>query len=345
MALVAPVFATFTRAQKGTVTINVPGDLSAWAMTASLRDYLGQVVPLATKTVGSGIVATYNGSSSTAVVITFDAADLSVAPGARVWGLDRTDVSAPYPIVDASGFLISDNMGGAYPTYVNLSEYLVNIHGSETVTDADAKFYLQTIPAVESAFEKAIGRKLTYKAGQVFWPRMWGTDAVLIPTPVSPIDLEVRLDTGGNFGQTPDSFGSTTVLTNGVDYVLDISGYQGDGLSYSGILRRINGVWPNTLWYGYRNLAPERRATNGGLKVTANVGYQIIPPDVKQAIFDGVTQIKTTAISGRFMNSVSGEAVSVSWGELKLETELLRVASYAHAVETYRRGDLLMVGA
>jgi hypothetical protein len=349
MALVAPVFLTFTRAQKGTATITVPGDLSAWAMTASVRDYLGQTVPVASKTVGAGIVATYNGSSSTEVVITFDAADLTIAPGARVWGLDRTDVSAPYPIVDASGFQVTNNVGGAYPTLTNLSEYLVAIHGSETVTDADAKFYLQTIPAVESAFQKAIGRELTYKAADVSYLDGRGTPTVAIKrTPVSPTDLAVRVDETGYYGQVADSFGSTTALTIGEDFVLEVDSLKGDGLSYSGILRKINGVWPWQSWRGFQGgnpyLSLRARKCPGCIRVTANCGYQIVPPDVKQAIFDGVTQVRNTAVAGRFMNSVSGEAVSVSWGELKLETELMRVASYAHAVHAYRRGDLLMVG-
>jgi hypothetical protein len=347
MALVAPVYVTANRAADMTVTITVPADTTGWTMTATLRDYLGQTTPLATKTVGSGITNT-PGATST-VVIAFDAADLTVAPGARVWGLDRTNVGFVYGIVDPSGFLISDNAGGAYPTLTNLSEYLVAIHGSETVTDADAKFYLQTIPAVEAAFQKAIGRELTYKPLDVTYLDGRGTPTVAIKrTPVDPSGLAVRVDEGGYYGQVTDSFGSTTALTIGEDFVLDIDSLKGDGLSYSGILRRLNGVWPWQSWRGFQGgnpyLSPRARKCPGCIRVTANCGYQIVPPDVKKAVFDGVTQIKNTAVAGRFMNSVSGEAVSVSWGELKLETELMRVASYAHAVHAYRRGDLLMVG-
>lgn len=53
---------------------------------------------------------------------------------------------------------------------------------------------------------------------------------------------EVRMDPAGNFGFTSGSFGSSTLLTEGTDYFLEL---DATGLSKSGHLIRNNASWPS----------------------------------------------------------------------------------------------------
>ena len=68
-------------------------------------------------------------------------------------------------------------------------------------------------------------------------------------------DLEVREQYGAHAGQTPSSFGSSTVLVKGTDYWLDCQ--NNASISTNGVLRRTSGSW----------------ATEpGSIKVTYNAG-------------------------------------------------------------------------
>jgi hypothetical protein len=118
------------------------------------------------------------------------------------------------------------------------------------------------------AFEKAA--YVEYHAGD-------GTRTVkLRRRPVLSV-TSVYYDRNGNFATTTGSFDATTLLTAGVDYAVDPS-------RDSGLLYRLNGVWPELIRRpDWEYLARERSANFGEIKVTYVGGYDPVPADVKLA--------------------------------------------------------------
>lgn len=110
-----------------------------------------------------------------------------------------------------------------------------------------------------------------------------GTRAlVLRRRPVLSV-AEVRYDPKAFYGSVPSSFDDTTLLTAGVDYVLDPND--------TGLLVRITGDWPEyprrREWFRLaRDLAPNW----GDVKVTYTGGYDPVPADLKLACAQLVTR-------------------------------------------------------
>lgn len=332
----APVYATYGQDVTATVTLTTYESISGWTVSAVMRAYKGGPA------IATGVAVPTDTGTVASWLVTFASAGLTTPPGAYVWDFVRTNAAAQYPICDSSVFHIEGSGSAAYPTMTNLSEYLVSQQASMTVTDADAMYYLQTLAAAEAIFLKLIDRKLTYKAGQVFYLDGTGTPDVLIPrTPVVTL-TSVYLDTGGWYGSPTGAFDSTTLLVAGEDYVLVPDSPDGDGLSYAGVLRKIGGVWPRSFRRAYGMLSAQPTACPGCIKVTASVGYTLIPYDVKQAIFDATTQLAVNGPHARIVQSESGEGYSYGLGSFDPVAELMRVGSFQAAVLRYRKGTSFM---
>ena len=115
--------------------------------------------------------------------------------------------------------------------------------------------------------------------------------------PVTSI-TSVHYDPNGFFGTVTDSFGSTTLLTAGVDYALhsSLSGSNAD----PGLLVRINGVWTEYVrrrepWKLSRDLVPQ----DGDIKVIYVGGYSTIPGDIKLAAVQMVSRMESLVKHGR----------------------------------------------
>lgn len=105
---------------------------------------------------------------------------------------------------------------------------------------------------------------------------------VLRQRPVSTI-FNVYLDSTGGFGTTPGSFNSTALLTQGTDYSLQ---YDTDQfLSSSGVLIRLNGLWPElNREFWVNRLRFESGPHFGNIKITYAAGYETIPQDLQFAV-------------------------------------------------------------
>ncbi len=109
-----------------------------------------------------------------------------------------------------------------------------------------------------------------------------GTGERLLPTRQRPINsvASVYEDVNGNWGQGDDPFPAETLLTAGTDYAIV---KDSEGLGASGLLYRVNGIWPRYDGYKQGTISPVPATPQGNVKVTYNAGFTIIPYDVQQA--------------------------------------------------------------
>ena len=103
-----------------------------------------------------------------------------------------------------------------------------------------------------------------------------GTQKLLLrsrPVYADPV-IMVFEDLFGNFGSTSGAFDSgVTLLTYGTDFCLQID--QKDGTSRSGILFRINGLWPLIRRRQGGYLSPYFDKAIGAIKVVYYAGYTV----------------------------------------------------------------------
>ncbi len=336
MAIVSPALLTYRVTQDATTTVTLTPaeDASGWTVQATLRAYNGGPA-LATKTVLSGGVVGTNLATTPVWVITWAAADLTLTPGAYVWEFARTDVA--YSIVEPSAFLLTPASATAYPTLTNLSEYAVHALGGVTPTDAAAMQLLQLLAAAEWRVKRYCGRDFVYRAAVTEYYDGRGTAELLLDrTPVATVTA-VYEDWGGYGGTAVGAFPATSLLTAGTDYYLPIDSLYNDGLSYSGILRRIGTVWPVSTSRPAGLLSTRRVPARGAVKVTYSGGFQLIPHDLKQAVWDLTTISSVMAPDGRPALSESGEGYAVSFGPLMDLPWLIQ-----SALAPYRDGRLLV---
>ena len=105
-------------------------------------------------------------------------------------------------------------------------------------------------------------------------------EILLSETPIVVSDLAaVYFDQTGAWGQGPSAFASTTALVAGTDYALKVD--QRDGVtSKSGILTRLNGVWPGIGARTPGRLAIPIEQGRGNLKIVYNGGYRAVPAQI-----------------------------------------------------------------
>ncbi len=107
------------------------------------------------------------------------------------------------------------------------------------------------------------------------------TDTLILRhRPVTAI-TSVYLDRGAFFGTGEDAFAAATLLTAGSDYALEPD--QSDGTSHSGLLRRLNGVWPPAVQYQRGNLSAAMIDSKGCIKVVYTAGWSAAPSDLELA--------------------------------------------------------------
>ena len=317
-----------------TVTLDPATDITGWTIEVVIRAYNGGSA-LVTKTTASGISITDAGNG--VFVTTFSAANLQLThgPGAYVIQASRTDSGFAYPITDPSPLILRSSNSSAYPTLTNLGEYAAAVGGLPTLTDAESTQYVMWLAAAESLLRRVCARQFTY-GSRVFYLDGTGTEDLLIPeTPVQSI-TSIYEDYGGRYGQATDAFASTTLLTSGDDYYLVRDDAENANWSKSGIVKRVGATWPARHRRPPHYLGSVREGVPGALKVTAVTGYNLVPFDLKLAIFDIVNLYKAAALDGRLLQSESGEGYSYSLGGL--EGEALRLGSVQSVIALYRHG-------
>jgi hypothetical protein len=326
MAIVSPspIIAESGQDLVVTVSLSPAESIVGWTVEAKLREYNGGPV------IATGSVLptdTANGIWE----ITWAAADLTVEPGSYVWEFTRTNSGAVYPIVEPSAFIIRPSSASAYPSLTSLSELASNMRLG-TISDTDAKQYIQLIMAAESFVRRVCNRQFTYNAAYVEYLDSNQTDAVLLrERPVHSV-TSVYLDAKGYSGQAPNAFGPESLLTAGVDYFLEIDNSFGT-LANAGKLKRIGRSWPLVNWMPIGCLAPRPTPIAGCIKVTYAGGYKLIPNDLKLAIWQIVADRKQAALWGSSFQSESHQGYSYSLGSP--DQEILKIGSVRSILNSY----------
>lgn len=312
MALATPglIVADYGQNLTHVVTLTTYQSISGWTVTAILRAYNGGAT-LATGTAtptDSGSVASWS--------IAWTAANLTQEPGGYVWELLRTNSGSVTPIVESSGFLIKPSGSSSYPTLTNLIEYVAHALPDSTLSTSETKQLSQLLFAAETRIRRYCGRDFVYRATQTeYYDGHGGTQFRLRRTPVVPSSVVVYVDWNGNYGQTTDSFDATSsVLTLGTDYSIAPDSQYGDALSHSGLVNRINGVWPQRVRRDRGYLSKHYDPLPGCIKVTYSAGYTLIPYDLKMCVWNLATMYSVGATWGGVANSESGEGYSRSLG-------------------------------
>jgi hypothetical protein len=158
----------------------------------------------------------------------------------------------------------------------------LNISASDTTLDAwiDA-----ILPAAEAVIKTYLGRELESTTYTEFYTGDNKNFFVLRQTPVTTL-TSLYFDQEGFFGTNPaGAFDSTKLLTEGVDFALDWKNSGLSKVSDTGIVWRINDVWPH--WK--RDIRPGTMSwvyqeSRGNLKVTYVAGYSTIPSDLQMAV-------------------------------------------------------------
>ncbi len=135
---------------------------------------------------------------------------------------------------------------------------------------------------------------------------------VLRSRPVTSIS-SLYYDDTGYFGAA-SGFGASTLLTSGVDYVLDLTK---PGISMTGMVRRINGVWGRSRVRTGSDLVGYSEPGLGNIKITYTAGYDgvtfQVPSNIKllnNLLARQIIRIAPTA--GSPINSESFEYYSYS---------------------------------
>lgn len=342
MAIYQPAFLLQRVGADWTVQAEVTGDVTAFTLRATFRDQVGSSGTVwATKTTGSGIVATFAANVTTVVITLADTDTDNLTPGAYVWRLERTDADAEYDLIDWSTVLLTPDAGSAAPQLVNMSELIALSQGAltETVSDTDAKYYLPLIAAAEATVRRVCDRNFSYGTYTEYLDAPTQGNLWARETPLHSI-TSIKFDASGGFGQLTDSFAAATALTAGSDYYFRKD--RPDGLGYSGeIFTTRLGGWS---WWGSQGrlvqpagyLGAHPVAVPGAFLVVYTAGYKLIPADLKLAVLHLVNAVAQRTPRGVPLQSESG--MNYSYSLAAMQDEYMRLDSVQAILRGYRRG-------
>ena len=131
------------------------------------------------------------------------------------------------------------------------------------------------------------------------------------PVYTSPT-IQVSVDETGYYGQPTDSFPSTTALTVGDDFVLQLD--QPDGTSRCGILLRLQDNWPKASIRQRGYLSPYIGEGFGTIKVVYTAGYRVenLPASLRFACNMIVAKMRYMFPLGMELSSESYEERAIS---------------------------------
>lgn len=183
-------------------------------------------------------------------------------------------------------------------TYGNLiSDDLIAQGLAQVKPKVSAAWLTAYVPALETALETYLHRKLAYDAAIVEWPEVSDDQYLILDTnPVLSVS-EVRVDQTGGYGQVPDTFGADTVLTAGVDYFLKLDGKGAfAGASMTGLLFRRGRSWGYSRNWKQGLLASSREPVAGTIKVTYAGGYtaETMPKDLQTGVVKALSILYQT---------------------------------------------------
>lgn len=196
---------------------------------------------------------------------------------------------------------------------------LTDIHELKSVLEVKAgdrsedKLLGFLIEQASSWIEEYLGRPGLEKKERTEYHR--GTNTHLLPLRCRPVyatpTVQVYVDQGGYFGAASGAFASTTQLTYGTDFALQLD-QEDSGLSRSALLIRVNDVWPKTTARRRGYLSPFLGDTPGSIKVVYTAGYTVdtLPAVVRNACNFLVARLRYSLPTGMELSNDSYEEKS-----------------------------------
>lgn len=184
-------------------------------------------------------------------------------------------------------FFLGCNMSLAFLADVKAQ---LKIPAATTTNDALLSSMLN---AASAAIENYCKRQFSTSTRVEFYSGDGSQTLLLRNTPVQSVG-GVWLDDTGYFGAGADPFATATLLVAGTDYALAADNDSDPEVSASGILRRINNVWPAVWQRAPGMLIPTVAPGIGNIRVEYVSGYSAIPADLRQACAQFAAQMFRT---------------------------------------------------
>lgn len=201
------------------------------------------------------------------------------------------------------------------PQLTDLRELKVwlDIDPANTSEDKKLNFYIEL---ATQWIEEILDRPGLFFASRTEYYKGTNTQKLLLnsrPVYTTPT-IQVNEDEAGYYGAPTGSFASTTALTYGDDFCLQID--QANGTSRSGILIRRNDVWPRPTNRMRGLLAPFIGEDFGSIKITYSGGYTVddLPSQFRAATTLLVANLRQLLPLGQPIQAESYEERAISYG-------------------------------
>ena len=135
------------------------------------------------------------------------------------------------------------------------------------------------IPQADAIIKGYLGREIEQATYTEYYSGSGDQVIVLNQTPVQSI-TSVNEDRDGFYGDGTDAFPASSLLVQGADYVLRKDDATNTEVSKSGILYRINKVWPRPHSGIRGQLASAPGLGLGNIKVVYVAGWATVPADI-----------------------------------------------------------------
>jgi hypothetical protein len=216
---------------------------------------------------------------------------------------------------------------------INLTEVKTFLKKSLADTSEDA-LLKQIIGAVDAEAKKFFDRQIEQATYTDYYDGNNSRVLLLNEYPVTSV-ASVYEDTTAYWGSVTSSFGTTTLLTSGIDYALALDGRN--GVAEAGRIFKLTGVWSGRWDYRRGNLGATIKPMPGSIKVTYTAGYAsgAIPQDIKLGLWQVCSQVRATIPKGYLLQSESlGE---YSYALAALAVTYLRMGTTEQLLSRYRR--------
>jgi hypothetical protein len=199
-----------------------------------------------------------------------------------------------------------------YLTLANLKAF-IGMSASDTTYDTQLTLVLN---GVEQSITTYLGYNPASASATEYYSGNGTYQIVLNRKPVANAAAVTAVyeDTGAYWGQATDPFPSTTLLTQGTDYAVNI-----EGVSQTGILTRIKNVWPTQWTWLPGKLAANLGPVPGCVKVTYTAGWTTYgPADVIQAAYAEAAARWASRLTGMgALTSESMDGYGISLAQLQ----------------------------
>lgn len=194
---------------------------------------------------------------------------------------------------------------------------MIKLHlGIATGDTSEDDLLNQLITQAGAVINNHINRNLEQADYTEFYAGNGQRELLLRNYPVQTV-TSVYVDSSAYYGDGPSAFGSTTLLTAGVDYTLHQNfSSGGTQKSGTGILLRIGNVWPSMLEKHGGLLAQNQANAIGNIKVVYRAGYAAgeIPADVQFAACQMIAEMRRTRKFGGAVTQESYDYYNVQFG-------------------------------